>query len=37
MKIEHIAMYVTDLERTKEFFEKYLQISAELTVCFTND
>ena len=23
MKIEHIAMYVTDLERTKEFFEKY--------------
>ena len=23
MKIEHIAMYVTDLERTHEFFEKY--------------
>ena len=23
MKIEHIAMYVADLERTKEFFEKY--------------
>ena len=23
MKIEHIAMYVTDPERTKEFFEKY--------------
>ena len=23
MKIEHIAMYVTDLERTKEFFETY--------------
>ena len=23
MKIEHIAMYVTDLERAKEFFEKY--------------
>ena len=23
MKIEHIAMYVTDLKRAKEFFEKY--------------
>lgn len=23
MKIEHIAMYVTDLERAKEFFETY--------------
>lgn len=23
MKIEHIAMYVKDLEKTKEFFEKY--------------
>lgn len=23
MKIEHIAMYVNDLEKTKEFFEKY--------------
>ena len=23
MKIEHIAMYVNDLERTKYFFEKY--------------
>ena len=23
MKIEHIALYVTDLERAKEFFEKY--------------
>ena len=23
MKIEHIAMYVTDLVRAKEFFEKY--------------
>ena len=23
MKVEHIAMYVTDLERAKEFFEKY--------------
>ncbi len=23
MKIEHVAMYVTDLERTKTFFEKY--------------
>ena len=24
MKIEHIAMYVNDLEQTKAFFEKYL-------------
>lgn len=24
MKIEHIAMYVNDLEKTKEFFQKYL-------------
>lgn len=24
MKIEHIAMYVNDLEKTKEFFVKYL-------------
>lgn len=23
MKIEHIAMYVNDLDKTKEFFEKY--------------
>ena len=23
MKIEHVAMYVNDLEKTKEFFEKY--------------
>lgn len=23
MRIEHIAMYVNDLERTREFFEKY--------------
>ena len=23
MKIEHIAMYVNDLERSKDFFEKY--------------
>ena len=23
MEIEHIAMYVKDLERTREFFEKY--------------
>ena len=23
MKIEHIAMYVNDLEKTKDFFEKY--------------
>ena len=25
MKIEHIAMYVNDLEKTKEFFIKYLK------------
>lgn len=23
MKIEHIAMYVKDLEKAREFFEKY--------------
>ncbi len=23
MKIEHVAMYVNDLEKTREFFEKY--------------
>ena len=28
MKIEHIAMYVTDLERTKEFFEKYFDATS---------
>ena len=25
MKIEHIAMYVKNLERAKTFFEKYLE------------
>ena len=25
MKIEHIAMYVNDLERARDFFEKYFQ------------
>ena len=25
MKIEHIAMYVNDLERTRHFFETYFQ------------
>lgn len=25
MRIEHIAMYVNDLEATKEFFVKYFQ------------
>ena len=25
MKIEHIALYVNDLEKAKKFFEKYLQ------------
>ena len=28
MKIEHIAMYVCDLEKTKEFFVKYLGAEA---------
>lgn len=28
MKIEHIAMYVNDLEATKEFFIQYLEASA---------
>ena len=28
MKIEHIAMYVNDLEKTKEFFIKYFNAKA---------
>lgn len=28
MKIEHIAMYVNDLEKTKEFFEKYFEATS---------
>ena len=28
MKIEHIAMYVKDLEKTKAFFETYLDVRA---------
>ena len=28
MKIEHVAMYVNDLEKTKNFFERYLGASA---------
>jgi lactoylglutathione lyase len=28
MKIEHIAMYVNDLERTKDFFIKYFEAKA---------
>ena len=28
MKIEHIAMYVNDLEKTKEFFVKYFDAVA---------
>jgi lactoylglutathione lyase len=28
MKIEHIAMYVNDLEGTKSFFEKYFEAQA---------
>lgn len=25
MKIEHIAMYVNDMERAKDFFTKYIE------------
>ena len=28
MKIEHIAIWVTDLEKTKEFYEKYFEASS---------
>lgn len=28
MRIEHVAMYVNDLERAKSFFERYLEASA---------
>ena len=28
MRIEHVAMYVNDLERAKSFFERYLGASA---------
>ena len=28
MKIEHIAMYVNDLEAAKQFFETYFEASA---------
>lgn len=28
MKIEHIAMYTSDLEKTKEFFIKYFEATA---------
>lgn len=28
MRIEHIAMYVNDLERTKSFFEKYFDAAS---------
>ncbi len=28
MKIEHVAMYVNDLEKTKEFFIKYFEAKA---------
>lgn len=28
MRIEHVAMYVNDLEAAKNFFEKYLGTSA---------
>lgn len=29
MKIEHIAMYVNDLERAKDFFIKYFNAAAD--------
>ena len=29
MKIEHIGIYVNELETTKEFFEKYFSIKAD--------
>lgn len=28
IRIEHVAMFVNDLERTKQFFEKYLKATA---------
>ena len=28
MRIEHIAMYVNDLEKTKDFFVKYFHATA---------
>lgn len=28
MRIEHIAMYVNDLEKTRDFFERYLNASS---------
>jgi len=28
MKIEHVAMYVSDIEKTKQFFIKYLGAKA---------
>ena len=28
MKIEHVAMYVNDLEKTKQFFQKYFNAEA---------
>ena len=31
MKIEHVAMYVNDLEAAKEFFVKYLNGTATTT------
>ena len=37
MKIEHVAMYVNDLEGAKEFFEKYFPIyKNQLSVGFAN-
>ena len=32
MKIEHIAMYVKDLEKTKTFFETYLNAENRLSL-----
>ena len=35
MKIEHIAMYVNDLERAKDFFTKYFNARADALLLST--
>ena len=37
MKIEHIAMYVNDLEKTKNFFEKYFNAKSNLILYVLNN
>ena len=32
MKIEHIAMYVNDLERAKDFFTKYFKQMLDILI-----